>query len=47
MFARDGIITTATGWPEPMRVMTFVQCFPVAFYQINTVMGIPYKLAAK
>ena len=43
-FARDGVLATATGWPQPMRTMTFVQCFGVLFFMIDTMTGIPIKL---
>ena len=43
-FARDGVLTTATGWPSPMRVISFVQTFGVLFYMTNTMMGMPYQL---
>jgi hypothetical protein len=43
-FARDGVLTTATGWPSPMRVASFVQVYAVLFYMTNTMMGMPYQL---
>lgn len=43
-FARDGVLTTATGWPSPMRVASFVQVFATLFYMTNTMMGMPYTL---
>jgi len=43
-FARDGVLTTATGWPSPMRVASFVQVFAALFYMTNTMTGMPYTL---
>lgn len=43
-FARDGVLATATGWPSPMRVTSFVQVFATLFYMTNTMMGMPYTL---
>ena len=46
-FARDGVLLVATGWPSPMRLFTFVQCFGVAFYMTDKMVGMPYKLTTK
>lgn len=43
-FARDGVLASATGWPEPMRVASFVQVFAALFYQTNTFTSMPFKL---
>jgi hypothetical protein len=43
-FARDGVLASATGWPDPMRTISFVQTFGVGFYMANTFTGIPITL---
>lgn len=43
-FAKDGIVQLLAGWPDPMRVVTFVQCFGVTFYQINAWASAEYTL---
>lgn len=43
-FARDGVLATATAWPQPMRVASFFQVYAVLFYMTNTMMGMPYQL---
>lgn len=42
--ARDGVLDSATGWPAPMRVATFVQCFITLFVMADTMTKIPYTL---
>jgi len=42
--ARDGVLESVTGWPSPMRVATFVQCFIALFFMADTMTKIPYKL---
>merc|ERR1719231_1439017 len=42
--ARDGVLDSATGWPAPMRVATFVQCFLALFFLADTMTKIPFTL---
>jgi len=34
--SRENALMNATGWPNPMRISTTIQCFLVTFYQAST-----------
>jgi len=44
-FAREGMVASASGWPQPMRTISFVQSGAVTYYMIETFINMPYKLS--
>jgi len=44
MFSREGVLAVATGWPSPMRLSTFVQCFGTTYYCCASFAGMPFTL---
>ena len=46
-FSKDYIVNLFTGWPDPMRTMSFVQSFAVTYYTMNTWAGAGFTLSKK
>ena len=44
MLAREHTLADALGWPQPMHMMTFAQCFATAFFMASRYAAIPVSL---
>ena len=46
-FSKDAVSNLLLGHEDPMRVIAFVQCFAVTYYQVNAFTGAPFTLKKK